>query len=177
MPKPRFCPGCGQPVFERQGHTGASEFACTACGHVQYNNSKPCAGALVVDQGRLLLIRRGVEPFKGWWDIPGGFLDPGEHPEDGARREIREETGLDVRLTSLFGIFTDTYGDGDTYTLNLMYLAEPIGGVIRPADDAVEIRWFAPDEIPDNIAFRNGQEVVAEWRARAAPPPDSPAEA
>jgi 8-oxo-dGTP diphosphatase len=166
VPKPRFCPNCGHSVEERRGHSGASQFICTACGQVQYNNSKPCAGALVVEAGRLLLIRRGIDPFKGWWDIPGGFLDPGEHPEDGAIREVREETGLDVRLMSSFGIFMDTYGDEDTYTLNLMYLAEPVGGSIQPADDAVEIGWFAPDELPDQIAFQNGQLVVEAWRRR-----------
>ena len=153
-------------MVARVGHSGERHHVCPGCGHAQYNNSRPCAGALVESNGRLMLIRRGVEPFKGWWDIPGGFLDPGEHPEAGAVREVREETGLAIHLTSLLGIYMDTYGDGsDVYTLNVMYLAEPIGGVARPADDAVEIGWFGPDELPVNIAFRNGQEAVAAWRA------------
>lgn len=57
---------------------------CGVCGKWHYHNSKPCAGALVVRDGKVLLAQRGVEPFKGYWDIPGGFLEAGEHPEHGA---------------------------------------------------------------------------------------------
>ena len=167
MPEPRFCPGCGGAVIARVGESGVRFHVCPGCGLGQYNNSRPCAGALVEADGRLLLVRRGVEPYKGWWDIPGGFLDPGEHPEAGAVREVREETGLEIRLTSLLGVFMDTYGDDSgIYTLNVMYLAEPIGGTARPADDAIEVGWFAPDELPSDIAFRNGQEATNSWRTR-----------
>jgi len=67
---------------------------------------------LVVKGGRLLLVKRGVEPYEGCWDIPGGFLEAGEHPEDGAVREVQEETGLKVRLRGFFGAYIDTYGQG-----------------------------------------------------------------
>jgi len=158
---PRFCPACGGAVVAE-----GDRLLCQACGRRTYTNSKPCVGGLVVHEGRLLLVRRGREPFKGWWDVPGGFLDAGEHPVDGLKRELREETGLEIELTRFVGIYMDTYGDGPDAddTLNLHYEARIVGGELLPGDDAVEIGWFAPDELPTQIAFRNGAEAIADWR-------------
>lgn len=119
--------------------------------------------------GRVLLVRRAIEPFKDHWDIPGGFLHEAEHPEDGARREILEETGLRVRLVETLGIYMDRYGgeDAEEWTLNVYYLAEPLDDAEpRAADDASEIAWFAPDELPAEMAFNHEREVLAAWRAR-----------
>ena len=121
--------------------------------------------------GRVLLARRAIEPFKDCWDIPGGFLHEDEHPEDGVRREVLEETGLRVRLTGLLGIYMDRYGsdDADEWTLNIYYLAEPLDDAEpRAADDASELAWFAPDELPATMAFKHEHQVLADWRARVA---------
>ena len=139
---------------------------CSGCGRVLYVNSKPCAGALIERDGKVLLIRRAIEPFRDAWDIPGGFLQPGEHPSDGAIREVREETGLVVELRMLLGIWMDTYASGDTQadTLNCYYVAETVGGELRPSDDAAEVAWFGPDELPERIAFEHAPAVLAAWR-------------
>lgn len=165
----RFCPRCGGRLASRflpqEGHERA---VCGSCGFVLYRHSKPCASALVVRDGQVLLVRRGVEPFKGWWDIPGGFLEAGEHPEDGTRREVLEETGLHIRLAGLLGIFMDVYGDeGSEHTLNIFYLAEPDGGTLRAASDAVELGWFGPHHLPDQVAFRCCREALETWRRGA----------
>jgi 8-oxo-dGTP diphosphatase len=167
-----FCPRCGGTLIPPAEPSSA--YMCTECGRPLYSNSKPCASALVVQEGKLLLIRRGIEPYKGYWDIPGGFLGPGEHPEDGARREILEETGLTVWLGELLGIWMDTYGPGEEaeYTLNCYYLATPVEGHERAADDACELGWFAPDELPEEIAFGGQAIAVLEaWKRRAAAAP------
>ena len=107
---------------------------CPECGFVAYASSKATAGALVEDdEGRVLLARRAHEPFKGRWDIPGGFLEEGEHPLDGLRRELREETGLEVEPLEFLGVWMDRYGGDSTAeaTLNLYWTARVTGGEPR----------------------------------------------
>jgi ADP-ribose pyrophosphatase YjhB (NUDIX family) len=161
-----YCPRCRA---ELRGDERRLE--CPACGFVAYPGSKPTACALCEDeQGRVLLARRAVEPFRGRWDIPGGFLDEGEHPLDGLRRELREETGLEVEPLEFVGVWIDRYGgDSDAEaTLNLYWTARVAAGDPEPADDVSELRWFAPDELPgrEELAFENVPLVLSTWRAR-----------
>lgn len=170
-----FCARCGAPLQAR--HEGMHiAAACTnpECGRVSYRNAKPCAGVLIEQEGRLLLVKRAIDPFKGAWDVPGGFLEEWEHPADGARREAREETGLAVELTALLGIFVDRYGDAGYNTLNIYYRARPTGGRLAAADDASQVEWFAANALPEHIAFPDHErEVLAVWQAalRADPRP------
>jgi 8-oxo-dGTP diphosphatase len=146
---------------------------CGECGRVHYRNAKPTASVLVTRDGRVMLVRRGIEPAKGAWDIPGGFLEANEHPAAGAARELREETGLDITLTGLFGIYMDRYGHPDdcVSTLNIVYLATAPVGEPCPADDAVEIGWFTPDDVPEELAFPHQRAVMHHWRQRHDPTP------
>ncbi len=118
----------------------------------------------------MLLVRRAKEPFKGRWDIPGGFLDEGEHPLDGVRRELLEETGLEVEPLDFLGVWMDRYGGDSTAeaTLNLYWTARVLGGEARPADDVDDLRWFDVHELPapDALAFRNVPLVLDAWRTR-----------
>jgi len=109
---------------------------------------------------RVLLVKRAVEPFRGYWDIPGGFLESGEHPADGARREILEETGLLIEPTEVLGFFMDVYGPEDEPTLNICYLARVVGGEEKAGSDAAEMRWFPVDQLPKQIAFRWEREAL-----------------
>ena len=159
----KLCPRCGAELGG-----DAARLACDACGFIVYASSKPTAGAICVDNGRVLLARRAHPPFEGFWDIPGGFLDEGEDPLDGLRRELREETGLEVEPEHFLGIWMDRYG-GDSAaeaTLNLYWTARVVGGDAAPADDVSELRWFNPDELPapDELAFENVPLVLAAWR-------------
>ena len=168
-----FCARCGAPLAPRQ-ESSYTVMACTnpACGRINYRNAKPCAGVFLEHDGRLLLVQRAIAPYKGDWDIPGGFLQEWEHPADGARRETHEETGLEIELTALLGIFVDRYGDADFNTLNIYYRARVLGGVLRPADDAERLEWFAPGALPANIAFPGHQHhVLALWREAIARDP------
>ena len=144
---------------------------CPECGFRAWASSKTTACALVVDGGRVLLARRAGEPFRGYWDLPGGFLDEGEHPLDGLRRELREETGLDVEPAEFVGVWMDRYGDvEDSHaTLNLYWTARVLGGEAGAADDVTELAWFAPDGLPPagELAFHIA-EVLATWRQQHA---------
>lgn len=165
----RFCHRCGGllALTRRRGEEHA-QHVCTACGRTHYRNAIPCAGALVQQDGRLLLVKRAIEPYLGCWDIPGGFLELEEHPEAGAVREVREETGLSVEIIDLFGMYTGRYvydGVGKT-CLNVYYSAWVAGGTEEAGDDAADLAWFAPDELPEAIAFEHAREVLAEWKER-----------
>src|SRR5438128_137457 len=156
MMQARHCPKCGGALRTRRRRNGEPERqVCERCGRTHYRNAKPTASALVVRNGRVLLVQRAIEPARGAWDIPGGFLEADEHPEAGVVRELREETGLDIALTGLLGIYMDAYGPPDDLetTLNIIYLAIAPRGEPRPADDAAACRWFAPAELPDHLAF------------------------
>jgi ADP-ribose pyrophosphatase YjhB (NUDIX family) len=140
---------------------------CPACGLVLYENPAPTASALVVDdEGRVLLARRGIEPFRGMWDAPGGFVRPGESGEEAARRELREETGLEIDVGEVLAIVPDTYGGDGQTTLNIFYRGRVRGGVAAPASDVSELAWFGSDELPEpaRIAFRCVAEALARWR-------------
>jgi 8-oxo-dGTP diphosphatase len=162
----QWCPRCRAEL-----RRDASRVECGACGFVAYATSKPTAGALVEDEdGRLLLARRAKEPFKGRWDIPGGFLEEGEHPLEGLRRELREETGLEVEPHEFLGVWMDRYGGDSTAeaTLNLYWTARVASGEARAADDVDDLRWFERDELPppEALAFENVPLVLAAWLAR-----------
>jgi ADP-ribose pyrophosphatase YjhB (NUDIX family) len=163
----RHCPRCGAGL--EHDHERVD---CPACGFVAHSNSEPTSSGLVTDdEGRLMLVRRARDPHGGTWDLPGGFLEEAEHPLDTLRRELREETGLDVEPDDFFGAWLDRYGeegDGTPTTLNLYWTAHVTGGRPQPGDDAAEIRWFASDELPaDNeIGFANVREVLRAWRGR-----------
>lgn len=151
----RHCPRCGSPL-ERGGapeHEGAAVH-CATCGFVAYDNPSATAEALVLRDGRLLVTRRARDPFAGMLDLPGGFIEPDEHPEQTVRRELLEETGLEVEVGSLAGIFTDVYGDEGISTLNLFYWASVTGGVQQANDDVSEILWLEPAAVdPQDFAF------------------------
>lgn len=161
----KYCPKCRSKVTIERGRVH-----CPVCGFRNYASSKPTASALCIDdQGRVLLSRRGIPPFEGQWDFPGGFLDEGEHPLDAVRRELKEEAGVEIEPLDLLGIWTDRYpGDGAAAaTLNFYWTARIVDGEPRPADDVAEFRWFAPDEIPlDQLAFGHLDEVLDAWRLR-----------
>jgi len=162
----RFCPSCGAALPHRPPVT------CPGCGVEHWANAKPCAGVLVTDgDGRLLLLRRAKEPWKGRWDIPGGFCDADEHPITTAEREAREETGFDVEVTGFLGLWLDRYPDpSDTahpkVTLNAYYHATAGAELASPdAAETTEVGWFAPDALPPEIAFpHHAEAVLAAWR-------------
>ena len=136
-----------------------------------YAHSDPTACALVADgAGRVLLARRAHDPRRGTWDVPGGFLEEGEHPLDALRRELREETGLEIEPLAFVGVWMDRYGEGEDapWTMNLYWKARAVGGELAPADDVDELRWFGLDELPaaGEIAFAN---VVLALREFAEP--------
>jgi ADP-ribose pyrophosphatase YjhB (NUDIX family) len=160
-----YCPRCRSRL---EGDDKRVE--CAQCGFVSYGNPVPTATAVVVgEDGRLLLGRRALEPDKDRWDLLGGFLEEGEHPLDALRRELAEESGLEIEPGDFLGVWMDRYGYDSTAasTVNLYWEARVLGGEERPADDVAELRWFEPSELPwDELAFECNAKVLSAWLAR-----------
>ena len=164
----RFCPRCANEVAREDD---GSKAECPNCGSRFYASSKITACAVCVDErGRVLLARRAGPPFEGRWDLPGGFVQEGEHPHDAIRRELEEETSLTVQPLDFVGVWMDTYsedGDGGDATLNLYWTARVVSGEPEGGEDVAELRWFGRDELPhrDDLAFHIG-EVLSAWVGR-----------
>ncbi len=154
------CPKCGTS-YENEAHSTAPH--CTQCNFVFYVDTKPTSSVIITDNGRVLLGKRAIQPSKGKWDVIGGFLNFGEHPEVGALREAKEETGYDVQIERMLGIFMDTYETTGAATLNICYVAKIIGGTPKPGDDIEELHWFSPADIPSEIAYKNGRDMLDVW--------------
>lgn len=109
------------------------------------------AGMLVIEGGKVLLIKRGNEPNKGLWSIPGGMIRLGESPEEAAIRELKEETGFDAIIENLLGVFNvvirDNYGKIKYHYVVIDYLGKVIGGTLRPGSDVMDAKWFNIEEV------------------------------
>ncbi|HET9059682.1 MAG TPA: NUDIX hydrolase [Acidimicrobiales bacterium] len=162
-----YCSACAAALASEPPVT------CENCGTSHWANPKPCSGALVTHEGKLLLVKRAHEPWKGRWDIPGGFCDPGEHPILTAIRELREETGLEIDVIGLAGMWMDVYNSDTETTLNLYYYAE-LAGPDEPRPDPAEceeVRWMSPEELPagEDLAFPAQEApVLRAWKAAIA---------
>lgn len=121
-------------------------------------NPKLTVDAVLLKGDEILLIRRGRDPFKGSWALPGGFVDVGETTEDACLRELVEETGLKGIVVGLLGVYSDPERDPRHHTVSVVYVCG-VGGImpgIEAGDDAEEARWFPLDALPP-LAFDHGR--------------------
>jgi len=154
----KFCPKCGGEL-KVEGEIHEQAPVCRKCGFKFYQNSKPTSSALIINEkDEVLLLKRSTDPHFGKWDIPGGFLENGEDPITGLKREAKEELDTEVEPIELISINIDKYGyaKGDFYTLNLFYRAKIVTGEIKLDAENSEYKWFAEEDIPWNeLAFNN----------------------
>lgn len=130
---------------------------CAVCG--RWLNRPVTVSAVVLRGGKVLLVKRGGEPGRGMWALPGGYMDMDETAAEACAREVREETGLDVRVRGFVGYYDDP-NRSPTQTVGLAFLVEPIGGVLAAGDDADDVMWRPLDSLP-HLAFDHGT-IVAE---------------
>ncbi len=162
----RFCPHCGESLELREAH-GALRPVCPACGFIHFRDPKVAVIALVAASDRVLLIRRGVEPERGKWALPGGFMDAGEMPEEALVRELVEETGLNVHIDRFLGVFPMAPLARSGGGIVLAYLAsldDELARMLCVQDDALEAGWFAPDDLPAPLAFDSTFALLRAWR-------------
>ncbi len=163
----RYCPRCGTGLVLRS--SGERERpTCPACGFVLYFNPVVGAGVLVETDGRVVLVRRGVAPKAGYWSLPSGYVEADELAEAAAIREAEEETGLQVEIDDLLGVYS--FGQEPQTGVLILYAAHTVGGELTAGDDAQEVATFAPAEIPpdDQIAFHTHLQALRDWRRARA---------
>jgi ADP-ribose pyrophosphatase YjhB (NUDIX family) len=173
-----FCSRCGGALrFGPIEGEDRDRLVCAGCGHIAYVNPRLVVTTVpVTDDGRIVLLRRGIEPGRGSWAQPGGFLEVDETVTEAAVRETREETGLVVRPGEIIGFYTRL----EAAVVVVAFEARVIGGEPRLNPEALEIQTFEPESIPwAGIAFKTTMWALRDWLARRrpdlAPPPDAQA--
>ena len=159
----RYCPLCAAPLSVTHAEPIPRRF-CEPCGRVYYHNPVPAAGGVVRDGECVLLVRRKFPPRPGAWTLPAGFLEYFESPEACAEREVQEETGLSVKIDSLFGVYAGHDDPRQTAVL-ILYHMRTTGGVLTPGDDAIEAKFFPLSQCPEEIAFQAHRQALGDLRA------------
>lgn len=157
-----FCPMCGAALEHRQ-RTGAIRPVCPRCDYTVYFDPKVAVVVVIFRDEQILMIKRAQDPKKGFWALPAGFVDAGEDPQDAARREALEETGLIVQIDRLMDVF-HTPDDGGMADIVIAYAASIIGGTLHADDDAEAAEWISKTKIPE-VAFLPSQRIVERWVA------------
>jgi ADP-ribose pyrophosphatase YjhB (NUDIX family) len=165
MAKPlelNYCPGCGHALID-QFLAGRVRRKCSNCGFVFFRDPKVAAGVLAEQDGKALLVKRLYEPHQGDWALPAGFVEIDEGPVQAALRELTEETGLIGRVCGIVGTYhirTDPRGP----IVMILYHAQIVGGALKAGDDAEEVRFFASEELPPNLAFASTRRALYRWQ-------------
>lgn len=155
----KYCPACASPLVAKDV-AGKTRPVCPQCSHVVYLDPKVAATCIVERDGRVLMIRRALQPGIGLWSIPGGYVDRGEVVEEAAAREVLEETGLVVVVERLVGLFSQ---QGHPVIV-AAFAARETGGFLEAGPEAQEVGFFPLDCLPP-LAFTKDTEILAEWQA------------
>jgi 8-oxo-dGTP diphosphatase len=136
----KYCPFCAAELAKVEEGHGVRP-ACPACGFVQYRNPAPTVSIIIVDRDQVLLGRRGGEPGRGTWSLPSGYIEFDDDFLSAAIREVEEETGLRVELSSLVNVVS-SFVSPRFHFLNLFLVARVLGGELAAADDLQAVDWF-----------------------------------
>jgi len=166
----QFCSQCGTRLITGSLPGREREY-CPACGFIVYYNPAPVGLAIVEHHGRLVFVRRTVPPLPGYWAPPAGYVEIGESVPQATVREAREETGLEITLDRLTGV----YSQADVKVVIIAYQGRAMGGELKAGDDASAVALFAPGKLPvqpfpaEDAAFDRWfygviESVTAPWR-------------
>ena len=155
-----FCPSCGKPTTQKE-IDGRLRPYCIDCERAFFQDPKVAAAVLVEKAGKALLVKRANVPERGKWTLPAGFVDAGEDPQEAAKRECHEETGLHISIHSLLNVF---YGKEHERGADIviLYRGRVEGGYLRAGDDAQDVSFFGPDEMPP-LAFDATRKAIQTW--------------
>jgi len=157
----RFCPRCGGTLEQRLLKANEPKrLVCQSCSFIFYLDPKVVAGTIFTLEGRIVLLRRDVEPALGKWVFPGGYVDRGESVTEAALRETREESNLEVELRALL----DVYSYPGSPNVIVVYAADVIGGELQAGDESLEAETFSLSDIPwEELAFPSTKDALNDY--------------
>ncbi len=159
----RYCPQCGAPLVLRLLPTEDRPRLVCDREHILYTNPKVIVGVIPERRGRILLMRRAIEPRYGAWTYPGGFMEIDETVEEGAVREAQEEVGIQVRLGDIVGVYSRPAPQSPGI-VSIVFGGRVVGGRVTPGREALEARWFRPEEILwDGLAYETTRWALRDW--------------
>lgn len=159
----KFCSGCAS-VLEIQDVEGHQRPVCPNCGRVVYHDPKIAATCIVERQGAVLMIKRDNQVGFGLWSMPGGYVDRGEVVEEAAAREVLEETGLQVEVKNLVGLFSEAGHP----VIVVAFAAVETGGRLAAGPEAQDVGFFPLDGLPE-MAFPRDQLILDKWQSIRPP--------
>ena len=160
MKRFEFCPMCGRELKPVENDIAGY---CDFHDRSWYRQMAPTAGCVIVQDGRALITQRARDPERDRFDVPGGFLDPGEDPIAGLKREVREELNLeiDVSIEDCLQMVPHSYGSDDSQVLAIGFKARLVSGEPSPDDDVADYKWVAEDELDGiDFAWEHDRELV-----------------
>ncbi len=158
---PKYCHQCSfELALTFIKEEGQERLLCAQCGYISYLNPLLVAGTIPEKDGKIMLLRRGIEPMKHFWTFPAGFVEMGETVTAGAIRETWEEVGMKVKLTGIVGIYSyPKYG-----VATIVYEAKITGGKPTTCLETEEIQYFEPRNIPwKELAFMSTKDALRDW--------------
>lgn len=168
----KHCPLCSTALSE--SHVGGRvRLRCVHCAFVLYNNpASAAAGVVFNERGEVLLVRRAIEPYRGYWALPAGYQEIDEDPATTVVREVREEAGVQIEVHGLLDLLFVS-NDARKPANVAIYLCRAVGGVLQPGDEESEVAWFPLDALPSKIGFDNYSRILGRL-AHADGYPESP---
>lgn len=155
----QYCSACATRLELRESDDKQRP-VCPQCSRVVYYDPKVAATCVVERDGKILMVRRANQPGYGLWSMPGGYVDRGEVVEQAASREVLEETGLNVEVERLIGVFSEQCHP----VIVIAFVSQEAGGVLKAGPEALDVGFFSPCELPP-LAFERDREILAKWRA------------
>lgn len=156
-----FCPNCGAKLALKN-RKGRERPICPTCDYIFYFDPKVAVLAFILQDEKVLLIKRAISPGKGKWACPAGFVEYNEDPADAVLRELAEETGLIGKIERLLEIFPRK--DDGLADIVIAYQISITGGILSPDDDASDAGWFTRDNLPELVFYPSITLVGNRWR-------------
>jgi ADP-ribose pyrophosphatase YjhB (NUDIX family) len=163
----RFCPICCNELLTLTTGPDLGRLGCLEGHFVHYENPAVTAFAFVERDGHFLVLERGQEPYRGRWDLPGGFVEAGESPAEAVRREVFEETGLRIEAPSVIGAYTSRYGDEGKWTVDVAFHCHAPHGEVMLSDESSDAAWVSIEQMPP-LAFAGERSAFAQLEQQLA---------
>lgn len=168
----KHCPLCSTELRESQVG-GRPRLCCVRCTFVLYSNpASAAAGVVFNERGEVLLVRRAIEPYRGYWALPAGYQEIDEDPAATVVREVLEEAGVEIEVHGLLDLLFVS-NDKRKPANVAVYLCHAVGGVLKPGEEESEVAWFSLDDLPSEIGFDNYSRILGRLR-HASGYPESP---